>query len=114
MAVQQQQGIGTLAYPFYVAEYSRDPKPQPTSIDATLFVIETRETFVWKDGTWRLYGSPTSADAVILGGLLAGILATDRSILREIRLIRQGQMAATTCLEIAGSDTDSDADEQPI
>lgn len=103
--ILQSQGIGTLAYPFYVNEYSRDPKPAPTGADATLFVLDTRETFVWKNGSWVLLATPVvSIDPAVL----ASIAATDLLILRELRLIRQGQIASSVCQEYGGAPEELD------
>lgn len=105
MATQQQQGIGTLAYPFYVNEFGRDPKPVPTTADATLYCLETRETFVWKAGNWILASPPV---AFIDPAVLEDMRACNRLILRELRLIRQGQMKTSVCADYDGAPEELD------
>ncbi len=105
MATQQQQGIGTLAYPFFVNEFGRDPKPIPTTTDATLYCLETRETFVWKSGSWIL-SSPTVT--FIDPAVLEDMRQSNRLILRELRLIRQGQMQTSVCAEYGGQPEELD------
>jgi hypothetical protein len=96
----QRQGIGTLAYPFYTVEYAREQKPTPTEQDATLYVVETRETYVWQSGRWVLYSGPALDPALL--SMLTDILTNDRLILRELRLIRQGQLKSSVCAEYDG------------
>lgn len=77
-AQQQQQGIGTLAYPYYRV-MSSDEKPRPDGPDATLFEVDTRREFVWAAGQWwffRELAGPAQGDDI------------QTSILSELRKIR--------------------------
>ncbi len=105
----QTQGIGTLAYPFYVQEYSRSQKPQPTGNDATLFILETRETWIWRDGAWALYQSPV-ADP-LMTGILANLVLIGQRCLRELQLLREGQIATGVCQDVGEPMLSATADD---
>jgi hypothetical protein len=111
MATLQQSGIGTLAYPFYVNEFGRDTKPAPTGDNATLFILETHETWVWKNGNWYLKDQQAQ---VLDPAILVDVATSLRKIVRELRLIRRGQIEASTCKEYEGSYDDLDCEESTI
>jgi hypothetical protein len=81
-------GIGTLAYPFYVADFIADTFPIPTADNATLFVVETRRTYIWREYNWVLYAE----NPQLAAALTSSAQDADRRIqvanLRELRAIR--------------------------
>ena len=62
MAWQLQQGVGTLAYPFYVG-FSYEEKPTLTSRSATAYELDTRDRYVWRENQWYLFEVPPALDA---------------------------------------------------
>lgn len=92
--VRQQSGIGTLAHPFYVGD-SWDDKPEPTDANATLFEVDTRRTFVWRNRQWALLNEPKPEveDENLSVVLLSGILS-------EIKSLRLGMIEAGACKKI--------------
>lgn len=79
----EQQGIGTLAYPFYTGLSTDATKPFPNdpTNNATFLELDTRRAFVWRDGAWVLFDAPP---AVIDNSDLL------RTLIDEVRRLRCG------------------------
>lgn len=89
----QRSGVGTIAYPFYLADTVGDLTdvsllPVPTDSDATLFVLDTRQTYVWRGNQWVLYDDrQATALAAIRQAVEAAPARYGLLILRELRSI---------------------------
>jgi len=109
MAVTQQRtGVGSLGYPFYLADFAADLAdptrlPTPTDSDATLVCLETRQTLVWRTNKWVVLDDQ---QALTLAAIRQAVEAPSRvqlMMLRELRGIRMmlahGQGISSTTFE---------------
>jgi hypothetical protein len=64
VAWQLQQGVGTLAHPFYTG-VSSDDKPALDVPDATAFELDTRREYIWRRNAWYLFREPQNLLTVL-------------------------------------------------
>ncbi len=92
------------------AKPTKTPGGNDLAVPSVLVEADTGDTFVWDGTAWG--GAPASASAVLLGAAtlaaLEDLRASNRLILRELRLTRQGEIAASTATEYAGNPEELD------
>lgn len=94
----QPEGVGGLAYQFYLVDFAADSLPTPptdtagaVASNATAFVLETRRTFVWRPAlqNWSLYIDDVSKAAALTNDGTARLAQLETWMLRELREIRK-------------------------
>lgn len=84
-ATLQHQALASKAYPFYVVDAAGEPWPVPDADDATLYVKDVRQTWIWHGGRWELYSGPL--DLTPLLETLAALLLATREMRDLLELI---------------------------
>lgn len=120
MQWQLQQGVGTLAYPFYTG-LSGNPKPTPVSRSATAYELDTRRRYVWRENQWWLFeeiAPPIAAATLDALERIAELLADIRLEAMATRLATQERLNEGNAIqhdfrELAQTSIDQSETEEP-
>ena len=92
------------------AKPTKTPGGNDLAIPSVLVESDTGDVFGWDGSIWG--GAPVAASAALLGAVtlaaMEDLRASNRLILRELRMMRLGMIQSSTCAEYTGNPEELD------